>query len=593
LKTLLFLTLAIWAGISVSGCSNANSLSSQTPETELNPESDIKTGSDEQSTGTKSGAPVVNLNADKTVVGINAEVTISAETLDPEGAMLEVIWDADTGNLISTTNSRATWQAPEIGTKATVSCTATDPEGTSARAEVQIEVLADSTYQITIMADRSALQTRKFSQDSNDMYVPVSGAKVEMPSLGQTAVTDSSGVAQFSINQSESVATSAYTIIKHLDWEVAYYANLKPSAGSNRILDSLSFAPGYDNISVAIGRGDSFNPNRGSVEVTTLEFSSGQTLPVAEVTVDAGAAQALSSHNTGIAIVNSVSRNNGEINLRLHKTGYQTIDGYLVPIAIDGVTLVRARLEKSGKMPDTEAIVSWTKPYNYQNSFPVSGPFEIGFGQAMEQNTIFDQVSLMIQNKESGSMLALQGPAIMQHFRVVWKTSSIVQLFPKKPLKPLTRYSLLISNWIARAADGRMLKNYNGLYGEFTTDADLSPKILQTSPVNGDTDIGRSGPFTVRFDRSMNPDSLYEELEIEITNLKSDSKIVLDGVSLKSQFSVTWKEGNSLLELVPYRMLAPRTTYLVKLKHTGLVTESGKKAENLSDIWGQFTTSGL
>ncbi|GAB4274457.1 MAG: hypothetical protein Kow0029_14820 [Candidatus Rifleibacteriota bacterium] len=593
LKTCIYVILTVWVTFSVVGCTQANSISSLNPASaETNPESILNTGT----AATKSSenfAPVVNLIADKTTVGTNAEVSLRAETLDPEGGQVEINWDADVGNLISTAGDRAVWKAPEIGTSATISCTASDSEGKTSRAEVKIEVLSDGTYRLMVLADRSAIQTGRLDLSASDLYIPVSGARVEIPELGITSVTGSDGTIEFNVNHSENVATGAYATVKYLDWEVGYYANLKTSSGIGLIQDSITFAPGYDGISIAVGRGDSFNLKRGAIEVTTIENQFGQVSPVAEVTVDAGSAQSISSRDSGMAIIASLASGNNEVNLRLSKTGYQTIDGYFIPVTLDGLTLVRARLEKAGTIPDSDAIISWTRPYNYQKSFPVTGPFEVGFGQPMEKETIFDDMTLMIQNKETGSVIAVAGNDIAKKFRVEWKGSSILRLYPKKPLRGLTRYSILISRWVARAVDGRMLKSYDGMYGEFTTDSDDAPKILSTYPVNGQKDVGRSGPFTINFDRSMLPESLFENLEIEITSLDSNSKLLVDGSNLKSHFSVTWKNANTVLELVPYRMLGAERSYLVRLNSCDLRSESGKKADGFANLWGQFTTGKL
>ncbi len=588
-KSFVYTMILVWVGMTIAGCTQANSLSSNPAAADTNPESVLNTV--DKTTKGENYAPVVNLLAEKTVVGPENEVIIRAETLDPEGSQLEILWNADSGDLINTDNDRVVWRAPKIGTSATISCKATDPEGAFTSAEVKIEVLADGSYRLVVMADRSSLLTSRSYSGSSDLYVPVSGARVELPVLGQIGVTGSDGSVEFTIDQSVVVATSAVVMVKYLDWELSYNATLKPAAGSGAVLDSLSFAPGFDGVSVAIGRGDSFNLKRGAIEVMAVENSYGTTRPIAEVTVDAGFAQSMSAAGTGIALVSSLS--SSDVNLRLSKNGYQTIDGYKIPVSLDGLTIVRARLEKSGSIPDTEAIISYTRPFNYQKAFPVSGPFEIGFGQAMEKESFFDDISLMIQNKETGATMAMTGPDIGRNFRVAWIGSTIVQLYPVQPLKGLTRYSLLISRLNARAADGRVLKNYNGMYGEFTTDADVSPKILSTSPVNGAVSVGRTGPFVIRFDRSMQKDSLYDDLEIEITNLKSNAQVIVDGVSIKSYFSVTWKEADTVLELVPFRMLAAENPYLIRLNSCGLVSVSGKKAEGFENLWGQFTTGKL
>ncbi|MGM0599186.1 MAG: Ig-like domain-containing protein [Candidatus Rifleibacteriota bacterium] len=592
-KMLLFAGVLFWTLLTFSGCTNANSLSSENPVgSETDPESIIN-DDDDQQTKSENFAPVLNLMVDREVVGPDSEVIIRAETLDPEGGQVEVTWDADIGDLINTAVSRAVWKAPDHGATAKISCTAEDINGLKTESEVQIEVLANGVYQLRVMADRSAIQTA-FSEDAADnLYIPVSGAKVELPALGKQGVTNNDGLFEFNIDQTQDLATSAKVLIDYLDWKVDYNATLKTRQGASTVMDSLSFSPGFDGVSIAVGRGDSFSMKRGAVEVTTLENSSGEIKPVSEVTVDAGSVQSISSADTGLAFVNSVSASKGKINLRLAKTGYQTVDGYYIPVAADGLTLVRAQLEKVGKIPDSDAIISYTKPYNYQKSFPVSGPFEIGFGQPMEKDGIFDDLSLMIQNKDAGSMLAVNGAEIEDKFRVEWIGSTILRLYPKKLLQGLTRYSLLISQWSARSADGRILKNYNGMYGEFITDEDASPQLLSTSPVNGDSEVGRTGPFIMEFNRKMNVESLYDDLEIEITNLDSNSIIFIDGENLKSHFSVTWKNDNSVLELVPYRMLAPETEYLLQLNKSGLISDTGKKVAGFAGLWGQFKTGGL
>lgn len=590
LNNIISLIIMVWVGMNFTGCTQVNSLNSNPTAASADPEANLNMGDTVKS---DNFAPVLNLFAEKTVVGPEAEVIIRAEALDPEGAQVALSWHADAGDLISTNESRAVWKAPKVGTQATISCQAIDPHGMETEAEVKIEVLANGTYRLTVVADRSALVISRIYSNNSDLYIPVSGARVEMPSLGYLGVTDSSGVVEFNIDQTVSVATVTQVIVKYLDWEVSYFASLKPSAGANSVIDTLSFAPGFDGISVAIGRGDSFSMKRGSIEVMAVENVYGEFKPVPEVTVDAGSVQTFSARETGIALVNFVSANAGEINFRLSKNGYQTIDGYRIPVALDGLTLVRARLDQTGKMPDSEAIISYTKPYNYQKAFPVSGPFEIGFGQPMEKESFFDDISLMIQNKSTGLTMSMSGRDIETHFRVEWSGNTVVKLYPRQPLQGLTRYSILISRLTARAVDGRMLKNYNGMYGEFVTDADAAPKILSTFPVNGANEVGRSGPFVIRFDRSMAPESLYDNLEIEITNLKSNAKIIVDGVSLRSHFSITWKEANTVLELVPYRMLAPDNPYLIRLTSCGLVSVSGKTVEGLENLWGQFTTGNL
>ncbi len=592
LSQLFFLVACIWLLVAFAGCTSSNSISSLNPVA-ADPESSISKGeSTATETATISLAPVVNIYASKTTVGPLAEIDLRAEAVDPAGGQVEIAWQAVSGTIISTNGSNAIWKAPSQTSTTKISCTATDVRGKSTKAEVSIEVIGNAVYRIIVNADRTSLLTSRVTSDPGSLFVPIAGARVEIEGFGSTGVTDSAGMVEFNLDQGAAVAANAQVKISYYDWEAAFIASLAVPDGM-RIVDNLTFYPGYDSVSVAIARGDSFQLKRGMLEVTALENSAGVIKPVAEVHVDAGAAQAVSADSDGRALVTSNSAGNSAVNIRLARSGYQTIDGYSVPLALDGLTLVRARLSKTGSIVDSQAVISYVKPFNGQTAFPITGPFVIGFGQPMEKATIFNNINLMIENKGTGSMMSISGPEIQRHFKVEWSGDTILNLYPSSQLRPITRYSLLISKWEARAADGRILKNYSGMYGEFTTDVDPSPSIVSTSPKNGDTGVGRSGPFTIVFDRSMNTESLYKDLEIEITSLESGSRIVLDGKSVKSHFSVTWKNSNRTVELVPYRMLSPHSAYLIRLNKCGLVSDSGKAIAGFAKLWGQFTTSGL
>lgn len=589
-KQLLYAVLCVLVATLIAGCTSANSISSLNPAA-ADPESELNIGSTETKT---SGAPVpvVVIYATRNVVGPQAELNLRAEAIDPAGGQVNIAWEASDGDIISTEGSNAVWKAPNHTSTNLITCIATDVRGGQAKAEYSVDVVGNSTYRLTIYADRTSILTGRFSAEPGSPVVPISGARIELAAIGEVGVSDGSGMVEFNIDQAQALATSTLVTVKYLTWEVSYNASLLVGDGL-RIMDELTFYPGYNEVSVAVARGDSFLLKRGMIEVTAVENSAGEVKPIAEVTVDAGASQAVSGSSDGRAILGSNITGNGETTIRLARNGYQTIEGYYVPVSIDGLTLVNARLSKAGTIPELDAVISWTRPYMNQTAFPVSGPFEIGFGQVMEKASIFNDINLMIQNKSGAGLIALNGPIIEQHFRIVWKSDTVLQLYPRQPLAASTRYSMTISRWNARAADGRMLKTYEGLYGEFTTDADPSPSIVSTSPKNGDTDVGRSGPFAIRFDRSMQPDSLYNDLEIEITSLDSGAKMVLDGTSLRSNFSVSWKENNTLLELVPYRMLRAGGSYLIRLNKCHLVSESGKAVKDFTNLWGQFKTGSM
>jgi len=592
LTQIFFLVACAWLVMNFAGCSSSNSLSSVNPAA-ADPETAINRGDSTASDTTGlTLAPVVNVFASKTIVGPLSEIDLRAEAVDPAGGQVTIAWQAESGTIINTNGSNAIWKAPAQTSSNKIVCIATDVRGTSTKAEVTVEVIGNAVYRLIINADRSSLLTSRITSDPASPFVAVAGARVSIEGFADSGVTDASGAVEFNLDQSNAVASSAQVTVSYYDWEASFVANLAVPEGM-RIVDNLTFYPGYDSVTVAIARGDSFQLKRGMLEVTTVEISAGVLKPVAEVYVDAGAAQAVSAQTDGRALVSSNVSGNSEVLLRLARSGYQTIEGYNVPISIDGLTLVRARMAKSGTMPDSQAVISFVRPYNGQTAFAVTAPFVIGFGQPMEKSSIFDNVNLMIENKNTGSLLSISGPEILRKFRVEWVGDTLLKLHPNFLLRPVTRYSLLVSRWEARAADGRMLKNYSGMYGEFVTDIDPSPSIVSTSPKNGDTAVGRNGPFAITFDRPMNTESLYSNLQIEITSLDSNSKLTIDGSSLKSHFSVTWKNGNRVLELVPYRMLRANASYLIRLNKSGLVSESGKAISGFANLWGQFKTAGL
>lgn len=590
LKNLLYVAVCVWAIVSFAGCTNANSISKLNPAA-ADPESVINLPAEDTTRATEL-KPVVNIFAAKDVVGPGAEILLRAEAIDPAGGAVSVAWDTTAGIIINTDGSSAVFKAPEQTSKAVVSCVATDVRGGRTTATVEIEVIGNSTYRLNITADRTAIVSGKASGDTSSPFVPVGGARVEMQGLGEIGITSSDGMVEFNIDQTRQVATWSNVIVKYLDWEITYTALLSVPDGM-RIVDNLTFYPGYDRISMAVARGDSFQLKRGMIEVAAVENAAGDMRPVAEVSVGAGAAASVNADLSGRAIISAMSSGNSETSIRLARTGYYTLEGYSVPVAIDGLTLVRANMERVGGISALEAVMSWTRPFNGQTVFPVTGPFEIGFGQPMEKNSVFNNIRLNVQNRRTGQLSAFTGIELARDFRIEWKNDTVMQLYPVVPLDADTRYSIIVSEWVARAADGRMLKSYNGLYYEFTTDVDPAPKVLSTSPRNGETGVGRNGPFAIRFDRPIKPDSLSDNLEIQITSLDSGASMTVTGTTLKSYFSVTWRDSNTLVELVPYMMLRPDSSYLIRFNSGNLVSESGRKVQGFEKLWGQFTTGKL
>ncbi|HNV72737.1 MAG TPA: Ig-like domain-containing protein, partial [Candidatus Ozemobacteraceae bacterium] len=240
-----------------------------------------------------------------------------------------------------------------------------------------------------------------------------------------------------------------------------------------------------------------------------------------------------------------------------------------------------------------DPFVSWTKPFKGQKEVSVIGPFEIGFGQPMEQATILDDVEVNAQQEGGGPTVVLNGSQLARLFNLEWVTPTVLRFTPKIPLAPLARYSMLVTKWNARAADGRILRNYTGMFGSFTTGPDNAPSVKSTSPRNGEMNVGRSGPFTVTFDRSMDPTTLTTDLRLRLTHVDSGASVMIDGSTFDSLFSAVWSLDNTVLSLVPKLMMAANAKYLIQIERFSLRSRTGKPMTDTSALWGQFMTGAL
>lgn len=585
LKVFLFLAAVLLMTAIMSGCTSANSVAANREA--LMQEGDSLASS--SNSLSRNGQPVVSLRASSALVGLKQEVNLFAEALDPDGDQLQFSWIASEGTIISQNSNQATWQAPDKAGSVEIVCRVDDRKGGTASARTTIEVVGGRSYELSVQIDRrSIFAASAQNEDQEAAFLPLARAKVSLPNLNLTGVTDASGRVKFALDEGSLIASQTEVIIRYLDWETHYQLLLPSRPGT--IKDSIQFFPGFDGVTVAVARGDSFQTKRGGVEVQVVEQTSGEYRPMSEVTVQVGTGQQVAKD--GIAFLSTELPGN-EVLLRVNKAGYYGLSGYKIPIYIDGLTLVRACMVPERAAFRSEAIVSWTKPYNGAKGVPVTGPFEIGFGQPMEQATIFNDFEMVVQDAQSRTTLVLSGNDISKWFDVAWDGDTIIRLTPKIPLKPLRRYSFTLTRWNAHTRDGRVLRSYAGMFGSFTTDDDGDPKIVSTSPRNGEIGFSRSGPFSLRFDRPMDPSSLKQDLSIEITNIKSGNTISIDSSSLESMFSVEWKENDTMLVLVPRKMLLARTTYLVKLIRSGLRSKSGRGIQTFSNLWGQFSTGDL
>ena len=581
-----------------TGCSDVGANKRTNPAgAETDPESTVtaaSSSSDNTTTRTAetSFLPVVNLYASQNTVGAGSDINLRAEAIDPAGAPVTLTWDASEGILTSVNGSSAVWQAPDYTSQSTVSCTATDVRGGKTTASLEIEVIGNSIYKLNVLIDRCSLSAPASWNNTDNAFVPAAGARVILKEFNNTAVTDTNGNVEFNVTQADKIATYSDIVVSYKDWNVTYNAKLTSISG-NTVNDYLIFSPSYQNMSVALANGDSFDLKKGMMEITTTEKNAiGVSEPLSEVSVNCSIGQDVTNRENGLAVISS-SGSVTNTNIKMTKTGYSNIENCNVPINQNSLTLISAEMTRNGIISDSEPCISWIKPYNYQTRIPVMEPFIIGFGQPMDTSSAFDSINMMVQNKTTNELIPMTGQEIKEFFDIVWKDNTTVSLYPKNGYKASTRYSILLNNWTAKTLDGRFLKSYIGTYYEFETDDDPAPKVLGFEPVNGAVQVSRNGPFVIYFDRSIDPDSLYENTELEVVSVDSGLSVTLNGSSIRSFFSVIWKNENTELRLIPNRTLSPRTSYQIRIKKCSFKSSSGKAISGLENFWTQFTTGGI
>ena len=91
----------------------------------------------------------------------------------------------------------------------------------------------------------------------------------------------------------------------------------------------------------------------------------------------------------------------------------------------------------------------------------------------------------------------------------------------------------------------------------------------------------------------MDTDSFYRDTAIEIENVDTGTEAVVENEQLKDHFSVSWRDNDTMFDLVPRRRLEPFTTYIVRLKNCSLVSKTNLAAKGLNNLQIQFETSGF
>ncbi|HOY66739.1 MAG TPA: Ig-like domain-containing protein [Candidatus Ozemobacteraceae bacterium] len=577
----LFALLVVVTAILFGGCTNANSVAA------LRTTDGAETALTDTETTSGTGgnlSPMLNLTSGGSLTGFGGEITLTADAIDPDGDPVQLNWTASGGTIIRNVSNSAVWKAPSMTGTFEITCSADDRKGGITTKKTSVDVVGGRIYAITVQINRTSLLVNPTSAAADGDWLPLAQAKVTIPALDLVGITNAQGKTEIALDAGNLVASSAEVRIQYLDWDLRYTA-VFPSNGTS-ISDNIQLHPGFENASVAVGRGDSFTKRRGGVEVQVLETVAGVDTPLNEAAITVGTNQQVTS---GGAAFLAVGAGSGDTVISVVKSGYAERRDMQIPVALDGLTIVRMRLYPAHDVPVTDPIISWTRPYNGQTGVDVSTPLEIGFGQSMDTATIFDQFELTLEI-DGKTTVAVPGSLVKSFFEIEWIGATVLRLKPRQALSPSKKYSLMLSQWGARAADGRLLRNYTGLFASFTTAADPSPHVVSTSPKNGDTGVSRAGPFRVKFDRPMNPASLLTGLRLDVTDMQNGIRVTLDGTALGEEFDIAWSDDDTILSLVPNRTLASNRSYLIRLTTSGLRSRSGLALAGEAQLWCQFTT---
>ncbi len=576
----LFIVAVILFAATLGGCTTANSIAgidtTETTTTTLTDTSQMPTSANL--------SPILNITSSNAMVGLEGEVTLTADAIDPDGDPVQLNWTASDGVIIKNMSNMAVWKAPSTTGSYDISCLASDGKGGAASSNLNVAVVGGRVYRVTVQVNRASLLVSQTGPTADGEWLPLAQAKVTIPSLNLVGITNADGKAELALDSGTSVASSAEIRITYLDWNLSYVSQF-PANGSS-ISDTIQFHPGYEEASVAVGRGDSFASRRGSVELVVMGDVAGEALPLNEVLVNAGTSQLSTGNGTAFLSVDAAQ---GETTISVSKSGYTERRDLVIPVALDGLTMVRMKLQSQNAVPIADPIISWARPYNGQQEVSVTTAFEVGFGQAMDKSSIFDEFEMIVE-VEGGMTAAITGSAVPSYFTTEWAGDTILRFRPKTALAAQKRYKVMLSKWGARTADGRVLRSYGGVFATFTTAADPAPVVISTSPRNGDTGISRIGPFLVKFSRPMDRSSLTSGLKLDITDETAKASVSIGGAALESEFRVTWSEDDTLLSLVPVRTLRARSPYLVRITNADMRSKSGLAVAGLSQLWVRFTT---
>ena len=192
---------------------------------------------------------------------------------------------------------------------------------------------------------------------------------------------------------------------------------------------------------------------------------------------------------------------------------------------------------------------------------PVNGQFDASPGQTIE---IYFSQPMNPASVESGIETS---PTIK--YAVQWlQGNTVAVLQPLEPLEFNTTYTVSISPAVLSATGVPLEGGYDL---SFFTGLEDPPEISGTSPADGQIDIPRNYTIEICFERPMDTASVEAALE----------------VTPNFDYTVTWRENNFVMRIIPLTELDPFTTYSIVI-NVGAKSDLGIPIEIIASF--SFTT---
>ena len=235
----------------------------------------------------------------------------------------------------------------------------------------------------------------------------------------------------------------------------------------------------------------------------------------------------------------------------------QETDTYqeLCPESVKEYKIEELTIKLSGEAGGTPHSVG-TLPENKQENVPVNQSILITFNQPMEPQSVIS--ALYIYPEIAGD--------------IYWAESGLIMMLkPHDNLEFDTTYTFIIEPWAMSEAGIRLEE---GFVFSFTTKESAEiPRVLETSPVDGQTEASPGQPIEITFDMAMDPASFSAGAVVSLFP--------------PIEYDIYWKEGNTIAVLQPLEPMETDTTYTVMLD------AEGRSADGIAlgkDFSFEFTT---